>query len=57
MLTGLLFGQSDFFPFSNPKKQFAAGHGQFFSSGLIPISLTRWEMTGLDDEIKELNKK
>ena len=29
----------------------------FFASGLIPISLTRWEMTGLDDEIKELNKK
>ncbi len=26
----------------------------FFASGMIPISLTRWEMTGLDDEIKKL---
>jgi hypothetical protein len=33
MLTGLFFGQSDFFPFINPKKQFAAGHGQFFPQG------------------------
>jgi len=27
---------------------------KFFESGMIPISLIRWEMTGLDDEIKEL---
>jgi hypothetical protein len=26
-----------------------------FSSGIIPISLARWEITGLDDEIKKLN--
>lgn len=26
----------------------------FFASGMIPISLARWEMTGLDDEIKKL---
>ena len=26
----------------------------FLASGLTPISLTRWEMTGFDDEIKEL---
>ncbi len=25
-----------------------------FDSGIIPISLVRWEMTGLDDEIKKL---
>ncbi len=27
---------------------------EFFASGLIPMSLARWEMTGNDDEIKEL---
>jgi hypothetical protein len=27
---------------------------EFFSSGMIPIALTRWEMTGLEDEIKKL---
>jgi len=27
---------------------------EFFASGIIPISLIRWEMTGLDDEIKKL---
>jgi hypothetical protein len=27
---------------------------KFFESGMIPISLIRWEMTGLDDEIKKL---
>ncbi len=27
---------------------------EFFASGMIPMSLTRWEMTGNDDEIKEL---
>jgi uncharacterized protein (DUF885 family) len=26
----------------------------FLATGFIPISLVRWEMTGLDDEIKEL---
>jgi uncharacterized protein (DUF885 family) len=25
----------------------------FFASGMIPISLIRWEITGLDDEVKE----
>ena len=29
-------------------KQF---HDAFIASGVIPISLIRWEMTGLDDEI------
>ena len=28
----------------------------FFASGMIPISLARWEMTGFDDEIKKLQK-
>ena len=27
---------------------------EFFASGMIPISLIRWEMTGLDDEIRKL---
>ena len=27
---------------------------EFFASGMIPVSLIRWEMTGLDDEIKSL---
>ena len=27
---------------------------EFFASGLIPVSLIRWEMTGLEDEIKRL---
>jgi hypothetical protein len=27
---------------------------QFHASGMIPLSLIRWEMTGLDDEIKKL---
>jgi hypothetical protein len=28
----------------------------YLAAGMIPPSLIRWEMTGLDDEIKELNK-
>ena len=27
-------------------------HDQFLAAGTIPISLIRWEMTGLDDEVK-----
>jgi len=27
---------------------------EFLAAGMIPMSLTRWEMTGYDDEIKEL---
>jgi len=27
---------------------------EFLAAGMIPISLIRWEMTGLDDEIKKL---
>jgi hypothetical protein len=27
---------------------------QFLASGVIPVSLIRWEMTGMDDEIKKL---
>jgi uncharacterized protein (DUF885 family) len=27
---------------------------EFLAAGMIPISLIRWEMTGYDDEIKEL---
>ena len=29
-------------------------HDEFLAAGTIPITLTRWEMTGLDDEVKEL---
>jgi uncharacterized protein (DUF885 family) len=28
----------------------------FFASGMIPLSLARWKMTGFDDEIKKLQK-
>jgi uncharacterized protein (DUF885 family) len=27
---------------------------EFFASGIIPVSMIRWEMTGLEDEIKKL---
>jgi hypothetical protein len=26
----------------------------FLGCGMIPVSLSRWQMTGLDDEIKKL---
>jgi uncharacterized protein (DUF885 family) len=29
-------------------------HDQFLSLGRLPMSLLRWEMTGLDDEVREL---
>lgn len=29
-------------------------HDEFLAAGPIPISLVRWQMTGLDDEVKEL---
>jgi hypothetical protein len=29
----------------------------FYSAGILPISLARWQMTGSDDEIKSINKK
>jgi len=28
----------------------------FFALGMIPLSLARWELTGMDDEMKELQK-
>jgi uncharacterized protein (DUF885 family) len=27
---------------------------EFFASGMIPVSLIRWEMTGLEDEIRRM---
>jgi len=27
---------------------------EFLAAGMIPVSLIRWEMTGLDDELKKL---
>jgi len=27
---------------------------EFLSSGMVPIALIRWEMTGLEDEIRKL---
>jgi uncharacterized protein (DUF885 family) len=30
---------------------------EFLAAGMIPMSLTRWEMTGFDDEIKKLGLK
>lgn len=29
-------------------------HDEFLAAGMIPLSLIRWEMTGLDDVVKEL---
>lgn len=29
-------------------------HDEFLAAGMIPISLIRWEMTGLDDVVKEI---
>ncbi len=29
-------------------------HDEFLSKGIIPVTLIRWEMTGLDDEVMEL---
>jgi len=29
----------------------------FYAVGILPISLVRWQMTGIDDEIKSINKK
>jgi hypothetical protein len=29
-------------------------HDEFLSKGIIPVTLIRWEMTGNDDEVKEL---
>ena len=33
-----------------------AFHDRFRAAGSIPISLIRWEMTGLDDEIRALRQ-
>jgi hypothetical protein len=30
-------------------------HDEFLSAGMIPISLIRWEMTGLDDELRRFD--
>ena len=30
---------------------------KFYATGILPVSLVRWEMTGDDTEIKSLNKK
>jgi hypothetical protein len=29
----------------------------FYGAGVIPVSLVRWQMTGMDDEIMNINKK
>lgn len=29
----------------------------FYNAGILPVSLVRWQMTGLDDEIRNINKK
>lgn len=34
------------------KFNFKEFYDQFLASGIIPISLIRWEMTGLDDQVK-----
>jgi len=32
-------------------------HDQFLAAGTIPISAIRWEMTGMDDEVRDLWKR
>ena len=32
-------------------------HDTFMAAGRLPISLIRWEMTGLDDEVRDLWKR
>jgi uncharacterized protein (DUF885 family) len=34
------------------KFDLGAFHDEFLAAGIIPIPLIRWEMTGLDDQIK-----
>jgi len=34
-----------------------AFHDDLLSRGMIPLTLTRWEMTGADDEIRQLWKE
>jgi len=29
-------------------------HDEFMAAGRLPISLIRWEMTGLDDQVRDL---
>lgn len=29
---------------------------EIYSAGMIPVSLIRWQMTGMDDEIRDINK-
>jgi uncharacterized protein (DUF885 family) len=29
-------------------------HDRFIASGIVPITLTRWEMTGNDDQVREM---
>jgi hypothetical protein len=29
----------------------------FHATGMIPVSMIRWELTGLDDEVQELRSK
>jgi len=37
-----------------PAFDLGAFHDEFLNAGMIPISLIRWEMTGLDDEVRAL---
>jgi hypothetical protein len=39
---------------AGPNFRFRDFMDQFFATGVIPLSLVRWEMTGLDDEAKAL---
>ena len=40
-----------------PSLRFGNFMDQFFASGIIPMSLIRWEMTGKDDEIAQLDMR
>ena len=50
-------------PFGNPqldpipRENVPRFYADFFTRGLVPQSLIRWEMTGLDDEMKRLHTR
>ncbi len=59
--TGINVGKTQFFSlFADRADQFGDDFNlkefmdEFFAAGMIPLSLTKWEMTGLTDEIEKL---
>jgi uncharacterized protein (DUF885 family) len=58
---GMVMGKVQFIKFLTDRaeqlgEKFELGQfiDEYLAAGMIPMSLIRWEMTGLDDEMKEL---